>query len=863
MPGASSIPDRPFPAEPSPDEATAAGEGLRATDFERIARRGIGDPANAYVHGMGYFEGKLYAGTTRHSMALLGLFPPLDPPAMDPWPVSVPEKVQDLDMQGQIWRYTPTTKEWELAYRSPMVDGKLGEPAPRDLGYRGMAVFQGTSDPKPALYVSTMSTVLRGTAAHVLRSYDGLEFEPVCEPGIGNPRISTFRELTVFDGHIYAPPAGEGVTFNNNRRSVVMRSADPRPGGWEEACESGFGDPTNTGIFMMTVFDGHLYAGTFNNFEGYQIWKTPPTGSDPLRWQKVIGRGAFRGAPSEIAMAMAPFNGALYVGSSIQNGGYDRYNLVGPASGEIIRIWPDDSWDLVVGTPRETPDGFKYPLSGLGPGFDNTFAGYMWRLCAHDGWLYMSTFDAAVFLNFAHRPSPSARKLADVYGIEQLNEVGGGFDLWRTRDGANWEPVTLNGMGNPYNYGGRTMVSTPEGLFLGTANPFGPESPARLASRVVYLENPDGGTEVWLGSADSRPPGGTTAGAPAEVAGPRSVGADVAAPRTCVAVTGGTGYIGRRLVQRLAAEGHAVRVLALPGTEAEVPVHPAVEPVTGGLDDTAALERLIDGADTVFHGAAILAGTGSRRALRRVNVDGTHSLLRVCAEAGALRRFVFSSSVAVYRHQFQDTEWPIAEASALRSDGGDDLADYGMTKIAGENLAAFYAKKGGFEWTALRFALVYGLRDPLADPMIRDMIYDPSVGLGPQADFPRQYVHVDDCVEALMRAGWTPAATGEAFNVAAAQISCYREMGRIVRRLAGWPTRDDLIPDRTLVWRRYVQQYDTSKARRLLGFTAGITIHEGIRQIVDDALSESPVLGAGRMPGPAAAEPAVPREESQ
>ncbi len=256
----------------APAPAPHSGAGLTLANFRPIARNGFGDPANGYCHTMAYYNGNLYVGTTRHGMALLRLFPPLDMPALDPWPVSVPPRVQDLDMHGNIWRWSAKTEEWKLVLRSPDMIGKNSEVVPRDLGYRGMTVFQGRSDPVPALYVASVSTVLRATAAHILRTYDGENYEIVGEPGLGNPRISTFRALESFDGHLYAPPAGEGVNLNSNRASVIMRSADPKPGNWEPACEGGFGDPTNNGIFEMCVFNDHLYGGTFNHYYGYQIW---------------------------------------------------------------------------------------------------------------------------------------------------------------------------------------------------------------------------------------------------------------------------------------------------------------------------------------------------------------------------------------------------------------------------------------------------------------------------------------------------------------------------------------------------------------------------------------------------------------
>lgn len=809
---------------------------MTAGNFRQLAKNGIGDPANAYVHGMGWYEGRLYCGMTRNSFKLLKLFPPIDPPALDPWPVDVPPKVQDLDMQGQIWRWTPETDEWEMAYRSPMIPGKHGEPAPRDLGYRGMTVFQGKSDEKPMLYASTMSTVLRGCAAHVLRSEDGLNFEPACEPGIGNDNISTFRELVAFDGYLYAPPAGEGIQFNSNRTGVLMRSNDPKPGNWEVACDLGFGDPTNNGIFMMTVANGQLYAGTFNNYEGYQIWTTPPCGDGPLQWRKVIDKGAYRGPLSEIAMGMVEFNGALYVGSSIQNGGYDRTNLVGPAAGEVIRIWPDGSWDLLIGNPRETPDGMKYPLSGIGPGFDNIFSGYTWRMCVHDGWLYTTTFDWSVFLQYAHRPSPTAKKLLNGLSYEHLAEVGGGFEMWRTKDGVNWMPVTINGMNNPYNYGGRTMVSTPKGLAVGTANVFGGKSPAKFASRWEYVENPDGGTEVFLGDPSHVPyvP-------PAPEKDPNK--------KVDIAATGATGYIGRHLVPELLKAGYSMRLLTLPGTTGDIPPHENLEVIEGTLEDVDKLEQLVDGAGIVLHMAARLAGACTLEDLRETNVEGTHALIRACSGQKALKRFVFCSSVAAYQNQFTEKEWPIHESHALRVDGGHDLADYGMTKIGGENLVRHYGKKDGYDHAILRFALVYGIGDPMVDPMVRTNAPEPDFGKGEGGVQPRQFVHIDDTVEAIMRACFHEGARNETFNVAGPDVITYRDMGRMTRINIGKASPDDMEPERTRVWRRYVQQYDVSKGKNKMGFYPSVPFAEGLRQIIEQAQSEGKLPIASQTAG--------------
>ena len=120
----------------------------------------------------------------------------------------------------------------------------------------------------------------------------------------------------------------------------------------------------------------------------------------------------------------------------------------------------------------------------------------------HDGWLYVGTFDSLIFSVWANREgqSPERRKMLRRINSQLIRERAG-FELWRSRDGCEWSPVSRNGFGNPYNYGIRNMVSTPIGLCCGTANPFGQKVAVKLAGGWQYVPNPKGGLEVWLGSA--------------------------------------------------------------------------------------------------------------------------------------------------------------------------------------------------------------------------------------------------------------------------------------------------------------------------------------------------------------------------
>src|SRR5919109_4589245 len=109
-----------------------------------------------------------------------------------------------------------------------------------------------------------------------------------------------------------------------------------------------------TCVFEMASFNGYLYAGTMNPRVGLQIWKTRATGSPPYAWKRVVTAGAFRGNSNEFVASMMPFRGALHIGTGIQGLGYDKAASAGPAAAELLRLYPDDSWDLIVGELRRT-----------------------------------------------------------------------------------------------------------------------------------------------------------------------------------------------------------------------------------------------------------------------------------------------------------------------------------------------------------------------------------------------------------------------------------------------------------------------------------------------------------------------------
>lgn len=487
----------------------AAGPGLGRDNFRKVAENGFGDGFNSYAHSMTYFKGKVLAGTSRATMALLGGGDKggMSDVSLDIWPVEMDARVftpefENHAARAEIWSMDPPAGKWRRVFQAPMVIGRDGTRMSRDLGYRAMVVYQGDSDDEPVLYVSNWSRS-RGDGMQLLRSEDGETFEPVGPPGLDKLDATSTRSLVEFKGMLFTSPTGSTAGRQNaSGIASVYVSTDPRSGRWTQANSRGFGDLTNMGVFEIIATDKHLYAGTANVAKGYQLWRTEAEGKAPFHWEQVLVDGGGRGRLSQGVVSMAAMpDGTVFVGSGIQKGGIDKENKIGPAGPELIRLNPDDSSDIIMGDRRLDTE----PLSGMMAGWNNVFTGSIWKMNMHDGWLYAGTQDWLMFLlyrNFDNLDSPAAQILRRME-VEEFVENFGGYDLWRTRDGENWVPVTRSGFENPYNHGVRNILSTPHGVYIGSSNQFGPRSAFRVSrDKWEYRDNPRGGTEIWLGSPD-------------------------------------------------------------------------------------------------------------------------------------------------------------------------------------------------------------------------------------------------------------------------------------------------------------------------------------------------------------------------
>lgn len=228
-------------------------------------------------------------------------------------------------------------------------------------------------------------------------------------------------------------------------------------------------------------------------------------------------------------------------------------------------------------------------------------------------------------------------------------------------------------------------------------------------------------------------------------------------------VTGASGFIGRRLCERLARVG-SVRALFRSPAEGPWTLADRVDIAKEDLPPGA-----IDGVDTVFHLAARTHAVDevedSEARYRRVNVDGTKRVLEAASSAGA-RRFVYLSSVKAmgegYAEAQDESEHPAPETW------------YGRTKLEAERLVL----DGGYvpEPVVLRPALVYGQGAKGNLERMIDAVRAGRFPPVPEVGNRRSMVHVDDVVSAAMMAAIEPAASGRVFIVTDGQPISTREM---------------------------------------------------------------------------------------
>ena len=319
-----------------------------------------------------------------------------------------------------------------------------------------------------------------------------------------------------------------------------------------------------------------------------------------------------------------------------------------------------------------------------------------------------------------------------------------------------------------------------------------------------------------------------------------------------VVVTGATGFIGRHLVRRLASRGD--RVIAVdvhpPGPDAPLP--DGVEFKLIDVRDTASLAAILPGVDTVYHlASAHLEVNVPDSVYEVVNVQAVEGFVKAAA-AAKVRRFVHTSSVGIYGH----VSAPPAGEDAPKHPN----TVYERTKLAGEQHAVPAAAAAGLSLIIVRPAWVYGPGCPRTKKLMRAVRKGMFFYVGDGSNL-RHPVFIDDAVDGFLAAAAAPdSCSGKAYIIAGPRPVQLREYVDAAARALGVRTPRIAIPRaigrglalgtevafrvvgreppfsrRSLGLFENDSAFDTSAARRDLGFEGRTELEPGFRRTLGDA----------------------------
>jgi UDP-glucose 4-epimerase len=305
--------------------------------------------------------------------------------------------------------------------------------------------------------------------------------------------------------------------------------------------------------------------------------------------------------------------------------------------------------------------------------------------------------------------------------------------------------------------------------------------------------------------------------------------------KTTVLVTGGAGFIGSHLTERLLRDGVRVRVLDNFSTGREANLRfagchdGALEVIRGDIRDLATVERAAAGASVIYHQAAMRSvprSVDDPLGANENNVTGTLNVLEAARRAG-IRRVVYASSSSVYGDR--------PDLPKREDQPPSPVSPYAVSKAAGEQYAAVWSRLYGVETVGLRYFNVFG---PRQDPASEYAAVIPRFilwaiqgrplevhGDGAQS---RDFTYIDNVVEANVLAARAPGVAGEVFNVGCGSRVSLLEIAGQLEALLGRKVERRHTPPRPGDVRHTLA--DVAKAERLLGYRPLVGFDEGFRR---------------------------------
>lgn len=296
-------------------------------------------------------------------------------------------------------------------------------------------------------------------------------------------------------------------------------------------------------------------------------------------------------------------------------------------------------------------------------------------------------------------------------------------------------------------------------------------------------------------------------------------------------VTGGAGFLGAALANRLARDDHQVRVIDNLVAGDPERLDPSVFFDRGDVADIPKLWTLLNGVDCVYHLAARVSVAESilyPRDYNHVNVGGTVSVMEAMRDAG-VKRVVFASSGALYGEQ---SHQPVAEDQRPNPD-----SPYGVSKLAAEFYVRTIGALWGIETVALRIFNAYGpgqrtrpAHPPVVPQFLKQALAGGSLVVLGGGEQTRDFVYVDDVVEALVAAASAEGVDQRVINIGSGVEVSLNSLAETVERVVGRSVSVIHNTDESGGVSRLCA--DITLARRLLGFEPKVGLEDGLHRTI-------------------------------